>query len=368
MPKLKHKPFKHSTSAPSPTQERTSWLWLGIPLAIGVLFVSAMALFYKDNEAGEAFDPLTLATDQPIEMVKIPGGTFMMGNDDAKAEPNAKPVHEVKISPFRMGKTEVTNAQFAAFVKATGYKTIAERKPKAEDYPGVPEEALVAGSAVFQEVEVGTEDWRQQGLPHPPWWQYIAGANWRHPTGPDSDLRGKGNLPVVQIAWTDAVEYCKWAKKRLPTEAEWEYAARGGLNDAEYSWGKQDQGANGKWYANTWQGTFPTHDTGNDGYNAPAPVGSFPPNDYGLLDISGNVWEWCSDNYDSNYYANSPKENPQGPEKGEAEGQWARKVRRGGSFLCADEYCRRYIPNARDENPLNSSANHTGFRVVDLEK
>lgn len=351
MPKLKHKPISYDSQAQTPS---TSWLWIGIPIAIGILFVGSMAFFYE----GEAMD-------EPGNMVKIPGGTFMMGSNDGPQ--NQQPAHEVTISPFRISKTEVTNAQFAEFVKATGYVTIAEQKPKAEDFPGIPEEALVAGSAVFQEVKTGLEDWRQQGLPHPPWWSYVPGANWRHPTGPGSDIRGKDNYPVVQIAWTDAVEYCKWAKKRLPTEAEWEYAARGGLKDAEYTWGKQKQGTDGKWYANTWQGTFPNHDTKNDGYNTPAPVGSFPPNGYGLLDMSGNVWEWCSDNFDSNYYANSPKENPQGPVKGESEGPFARKVRRGGSFLCADEYCRRYVPDARDENPLNSSANHTGFRVVDIK-
>lgn len=306
------------------------------------------------------FDPLTLAAEAPAEMVEIPGGTFVMGSDTGADD--EKPAHEVTVKGFTMDKTEVTNAQFAAFVKATGYVTVAERKPTQEMYPGADPALLVPGSATYVAVDAPLNGpW---DTPHPPWWQYVKGANWRHPDGPKSDLRGKENHPAMHIAWEDAAAFAKWAGKRLPTEAEWEYAARGGLKKQEFCWGTAKQGENGKWFANTFQGTFPSKDTGEDGFVGVAPVGRFPANGYGLFDMSGNVWEWCQDYYDSGYYAVSPKENPPGPTEGERDGRQMQRVRRGGSYLCADNYCRRYIPSARDKNPEDSGASHTGFRCV----
>ena len=213
-----------------------------------------------------------------------------------KATEDARPVHRVYVDGFFIDKTDVTNAEFAKFVKATGYVTIAERKPRAEDYPGAPPENLVAGSVVFSPPNhpVPLND-------HFQWWTYVAGANWRHPLGPVSDIKGKDNYPVVQIAYPDAEAYAKWAGKRLPTEAEWEFAARGGLAGKPFVWGDSFR-PNGKWMANTHEGHFPEKDTGADGYIGIAPVAQFPANGYGLYDMAGNVWQWTSDWYRPDYY------------------------------------------------------------------
>jgi formylglycine-generating enzyme required for sulfatase activity len=327
-----------------------------------VLAVLAATLVVAVLLVGRSSPDEAPPTGDPPEMVSIPGGTFWMGSDDGPAD--ERPMHEVAVGPFQMDTTEVTVGQFEAFVRATGYVTVAERPFDGARFPDAPPELRRPGAAVFVPVDAPLDGpWE---TPHPPWWRYVPGANWRHPEGPGTGVRGKENFPVVQIAWEDAEAYAKWAGKRLPTEAEWEWAARGGLDRKPYCWGEAENGAGGRWYANTFQGTFPAFDRGADGFVGLAPVKSFPPNGYGLYDMSGNAWEWCADWYDPGYYAAAPKDDPKGPPTGppvdgEREPQ---RVRRGGSFLCADGYCRRYLPAARDKNPPDSSANHTGFRCV----
>ncbi|QJW94091.1 formylglycine-generating enzyme family protein [Frigoriglobus tundricola] len=327
-----------------------AWQILSALLVVG-LVVGVLAVGGQSDDAA-----LREADDNPPEMVSVPGGTFWMGRNDGP--PDERPAHEVTVSPFRMDATEVTVGQFAAFAKATGYVTVAERAFDAKRYPDAAPEFRKPGSAVFLPVDVDVDE--QRGA----WWRYVPGASWRHPEGPKCDVKGKKNTPVVQIAWEDADAYAKWAGKRLPTEAEWEWAARGGLDRKPFCWGDAQQGDGGRWYANTYQGRFPAEDTGADGFAGLAPVRTFPPNGYGLYDMSGNAWEWCSDWYDPEYYAVSPKDDPKGPATGpRIEGE-SQKVRRGGSFLCDDGYCRRYLPSARDKNPTDSGANHTGFRCV----
>jgi sulfatase modifying factor 1 len=332
-----------------------------LPFVGGGVLVGLVVLLVVLSIKPVPFDPLAQADDKDPPMASLPGGTFVMGSADGPDE--ERPAHPVTLRPFKMDVTEVTNAQFARFVKATGYLTVAERTPSAEKYPDAPPGRLRAGSATFFPVECSTDP-RTWATPHPPWWKYTFGACWKHPTGPGSDLTGKMTHPVVHIAWEDAATYAKWAGKRLPTEAEWEYAARGGLEQQEFCWGNAKQGDGDVFRANTYQGTFPHGDTGADGFIGTAPVKSFSPNGYGLYDMSGNVWEWCGDWYQANYYRSSPKENPTGPDTGEPDGDQPQRVRRGGSFLCADGYCRRYLPAARDKNPEDSGASHTGFRCV----
>jgi formylglycine-generating enzyme required for sulfatase activity len=264
-----------------------------------------------------------------------------------------------------MDATPVTNAQFEKFVRATNYVTIAERTPSKEEFPTAPEENLVAGAVVFAPTdhEVPLND-------HYQWWTYIKGANWRHPFGPQSDIKGKDNYPVVEIAYPDAEAYAKWAGKRLPTEAEVEFAARGGLSGKTYVWGDEFR-PGGKWMANTWQGAFPVKDAGEDGFAGIAPVKSFPPNGYGLYDMAGNVWEWCSDWYRPDYYKTLADKggvarNPQGPDSplDPAEPNEKKRVHRGGSFLCNEQYCSRYIVGTRGKGEVNTGTNHLGFRCV----
>lgn len=282
-----------------------------------------------------------------------------------KATLDARPVHRVRVDGFFMDKTDVTNAQFAAFARGTGYVTIAERKPRAEDYPDAPPENLVAGSVVFTPPD--------QPVPlnnHFQWWSYVRGANWRHPLGPESNIKGKDNYPVVHIAYADAVAYAKWAGKRLPTEAEWEFAARGGLAGKPYVWGDVFRPRN-EWMANTHQGHFPDKDTGSDGFAGIAPVGSFPANGYGLYDMAGNVWQWTSDWYSPDYYRQLVSEhkvayNPRGPDSSFDPGEpgHAKKAQRGGSFLCTDQYCSRYMVGTRGKGDIDTGTNHLGFRCV----
>jgi len=306
-------------------------------------------------------------------MVWIPGGEFSMGCDDPRGKPfgggdpmpDTRPIHRVIVDPFWMDRTEVTNDQFAAFVAATGYVTVAEKAPLAADFPGAPPENLVAGSIVFTPPEgpVPLDN-------HYVWWRYVAGADWRHPAGPETSIEGRGGDPVVQIAWADAEAYAEWAGKRLPTEAEWEFAARGGLAGATYPWGDEFR-PDGKAMANTWQGRFPLENSAEDGFTAVAPAASFPPNAYGLHDMSGNVWEWCADWYRPDTYrrdaaAGRPVRDPRGPDTShdpQEPGQ-AKRVLRGGSYLCTDQYCSRYIVGTRGKGEMSSGANHIGFRCV----
>jgi formylglycine-generating enzyme required for sulfatase activity len=306
-------------------------------------------------------------------MAWIPGGEFSMGVQDPTAIPDggreamedARPIHRVYVDGFWMDKTDVTNAEFAVFVKATHYVSVAERKPLAKDFPGVPPEKLVAGSLVFTPPAnpVSLDDYSK-------WWSYVAGANWRHPLGPKSNILGKANYPVVQIAYEDAVAYAKWAGKRLPTEAEWEFAARGGLTGKPYAWG-DTMHPGGKWMANTHQGHFPDSDSAADGHAGIAPVAQFTPNGYGLYDITGNVWQWTGDLYRADYYAERSAagkvvRNPQGPATSldPVEPGVEKRVQRGGSFLCTAQYCSRYIVGTRGKGEVTSATNHIGFRCV----
>jgi formylglycine-generating enzyme required for sulfatase activity len=308
----------------------------------------------------------------PDGMVWIPGGEFSMGANEPpdmddvgmKATQDARPIHRVHVDGFFMDTTVVTNAQFAAFVQATGYVTVAERKPRPEDFPGAPPENLVAGSVVFAPPShpVPLES-------HFRWWTYEPGANWRHPLGPNSDLAGKDDHPVVHVAYEDAEAYAKWAGKRLPTEAEWEFAARGGTSGEPFVWGSEFR-PHGKWMGNTHQGHFPDSDTGEDGFIGIAAIAQYPPNQYGLYDMAGNVWQWTSDWYRPEYYGTlagaGVARNPRGPETSfdPSEPGEKKKVHRGGSYLCTDQYCSRYIVGTRGKGEPNTGTNHLGFRLV----
>ena len=302
--------------------------------------------------------PVASASEERGDMVLIKGGAFRMGSQHFA---DAQPVHDVVVSDFYMDVHEVTNDQFAAFVEATGYVTVAERSLDPKDFPGVDTSILVPGSAVFRSPA------KTAGLNnHLQWWEYVPGANWRHPEGPDSNLEGRGDHPVTQIAFADAEAYAAWAGKRLPTEAEWEYAAKGGKHtDEEYYWGKEKL-IQGKWMANIFQGRFPVDNTKEDGFENTAPVKSFPPNPYGLFDMEGNVWEWCADYYRADYYADSPKVNPRGPSTAHdpQEPGLVKRVQKGGSFLCTDQYCERYKAGSRGKGEVNSPTNNVGFRCV----
>lgn len=276
---------------------------------------------------------------------------------------DARPIHKVRITGFWLDKTTVTNEQFAQFANATNYVTMAERKPEIKDFPDAPPENLVAGSLVFK-----APDHRVALNNHYQWWQYVPGANWRHPEGPNSEIKNRMDHPVVHIAWQDAMAYACWAGKRLPTEAEYEYAARGGLDRKTFAWGDNLK-PKSKWQANIWQGNFPSENTREDGYFSTAPVASFPANGFGLFDMAGNVWQWCLDWYGASYYQTLAKKtanNPHGPEDSfdPKEPGVKKRVQRGGSFLCSDQYCARYLVGARGKGEPDSSSCHVGFRCA----
>jgi formylglycine-generating enzyme required for sulfatase activity len=301
------------------------------------------------------------------DMAFIPGGTFRMGSDHHYSE--EAPAHRVTVAPFRVDRTPVTNAQFRRFVEATGYVTVAERPPDPKDYPGALPHMLKPGSLVFTppRQSVDLRDWSQ-------WWQFEFGANWRRPYGRGRSNRGIEDHPVVHVAFADATAYAAWAGKELPTEAEWEFAARGGLDGAEFAWG-DELTPGGRQMANTWQGAFPLENLASDGYTRTSPVGAFPANGYGVSDMIGNVWEWTTDWFSARHPSDASKpccipENPRGGREvdsydaGDRTRRIPRKVVKGGSHLCAPNYCRRYRPAARHAQPIDTGMSHVGFRCV----
>ena len=308
-------------------------------------------------------DPAAPATASADGMVRIPGATFTMGSGGHY--PEEAPAHPVTVSGFWIDPRPVTNREFGRFVHKTGYVTVAEQAPDPADYPGARPELVIPFSSVFVPPR------RPVSLADPyHWWTPVPGADWRHPQGPGSSVRTKPDHPVVHVAWADVAAYANWAGKAIPTEAEWELAARGGLDGAEFAWG-DELTPGGQWMANTWQGEFPFRDTGEDGYRGTSPVGAYPANGYGLSDMIGNVWEWTADWYAGHPPAAGPccavtqrevgreqSADPRDPAR------IPRKVMKGGSHLCAPNYCRRYRPAARMAQPVDTSTSHLGFRLV----
>ncbi|MFE7118277.1 formylglycine-generating enzyme family protein [Streptomyces sp. NPDC057654] len=290
-----------------------------------------------------AYGPVAGNPSGTGEMVALPGGAFLMGTDAGDGYPadGEGPVREIRLDPFRIDATAVTNASFASFVEATGWVTVAER---------------LGTSFVFASPR-STEPPGGRPVPQTPWWWEVPGAGWRRPEGPGSDIGDRMDHPVVHVSWRDARAYAKWAGKRLPTEAEWEYAARGGLVQARYPWGDERE-PGGVHRMNVWQGEFPTHDTGADGHLGTAPVTAYEPNGYGLYNTCGNVWEWCADWFHPTWHTDGPRDNPAGPPR------TGRKVMRGGSYLCHESYCFRYRVDARSSNTPESSSGNIGFRCA----
>jgi formylglycine-generating enzyme required for sulfatase activity len=347
-----------STSPPAP---RSRWKWL----AGAGLLVAVTAAGYGLARLGQ-YDPTRPPGPAPEGMVWVPGGWFWMGSDEPMGIdelPNSGPVHRVWVDGFWMDSTEVTNAQFRAFVKATGYQTVAELPPDPEVLKhALPEHRHIKGpySGVFSP-PASCPPLKDCNCNH--WWKPVAGACWKRPAGAGSSIEGKDDYPVVHICYTDAAAYAEWAGKRLPTEAEWERAARGGLDRKRYYWGDELR-PGGRWMANTWQGKFPCEDTGADGHAGLAPVASYLPNAYGLYDMAGNAWEWCSDWYQPGFdvLPGQERRNPTGPaSSGPGEPM---RVLRGGSYLCADEFCARYRAGGRQPGEVNTGQSHTGFRCV----
>jgi len=336
-------------------------------LTIGMVFASVYLSLSTLGCSAESSVPAA-----PSGTVWVAGGEFTMGSDGPLALSREKPPHRVKVDGFFMDLTPVTNAQFQAFVDATGYVTTAEKPANLTEImkqfpPGTPEpdlEMLAPASVVFTPPlgEVPLDN-------HFQWWSYVKGADWRHPGGCDTSIEGKDDHPVVQISWYDAAAYAEWAGKRLPTEAEWEFAARGGLDGKVNVWGDEPVMDHTR-RANTWQGTFPNQDSKDDGYSGTSPVRAFAPNGYGLYDMAGNVWEWCSDNYRADTFALRAGDglvvNPTGPHTSfdHREKYAEKRVQKGGSYLCNDSYCSGYRPSAREPGSPDTGTGHTGFRCV----
>ncbi|MGF1569778.1 MAG: formylglycine-generating enzyme family protein [Nodosilinea sp.] len=302
---------------------------------------------------------LAAAAPCPSDMVYISGGTFTMGSDNSKFV-EEKTAEDVTVSPFCIEPHEVTNAQFAEFVAATGYVTVAERPLSQDEFPELSAAERAAGSLVFKPPAEGI-----QQVAYLSWWRWMPGANWRHPFGPDSTIQGKENHPVVHIAYEDAVAYAHWTGRQLPTEAQWEYAARGGMEGWSYTWGEQYAAEQ----ANTWQGMFPFFNTKDDGYLGTAPAMAFPPNGYGLYDMTGNVWELTADWYTVQRDGHAHSQDPTGPTQAvsydpKKPQDGAMHVIKGGSYLCAKNYCSRYRPAARESQALDTGTTHVGFRLV----
>jgi len=286
------------------------------------------------------------------DLVALDGGSFRMGS--TQFYPEEAPVHAVTVAPFAVERHPVTNAQFGAFVADTGYRTVAEVAPDPALFPGAAPEDLVPGALVFRATSgpVDLRDWRQ-------WWAWTPGASWRQPCGPDSSIEGRSEHPVVQVCYADAAAYARWAGRRLPSEGEWEFAARAG-STATYAWG-EDPTPGGQLMANTWQGSFPYRNDGALGWSGTSPVGSFPPNGYGLVDMIGNVWEWTTTRFSGHHRVGGPVESCCGPTAPDPQ---VSQVIKGGSHLCAPEYCHRYRPAARSPQSQDSATTHIGFRCV----
>lgn len=288
-------------------------------------------------------DPGGRSVPHELGLVELTGGEFTMGTADAQGYPSdgEGPEHRVEVSAFSIGRHTVTNDRFAEFIDATGYRTSAEQFGNSFVFAGLLPDVFPDTRAVA----------------NAPWWREVLGADWRHPEGPQSNLSDRGDHPVIHVSWLDATAFCEWSGTRLPTEAEWEYAARGGVEGAHFPWG-HDRDPGGEHLMNVYQGEFPQGDLGDDGFVGPCPVGSFAANGFGLHEMTGNVWEWCGDWFDPAYYARSPREDPTGPESGTA------RVMRGGSYLCHESYCWRYRVDARSANTPDSTTGNIGFRVV----
>ena len=342
-----------------------------------LLLIAALRVASPDSSQRQSADQASASGETgrtpekgPEGMVWIPAGSFVMGTEQTMF-PDEFPPHRIRLDGFWMDRTEVTNRQFAEFVEATGYVTLAEKPPEIRSVkPGSAADSLAIlpefdtpGSICSLPLESRAQIDPRKGAYS--WWQYVAGADWKHPEGPESSLEGRMDHPVVHVSWLDAAAYCEWAGKELPTEAQWEYAARGGESGRSYPWGDQLT-PRGEWRGNIWQGEFPVQDTGEDGFSGTAPVGSFPANKWGLVDLSGNVWEWCHDYYQPDYYSYSPAVNPRGPESSHdpQEPGIIKRVQRGGSFMCSDQYCVGYRVSARMKGEEDSGAFHTGFRCV----